>query len=117
MGFINFNQGYFVPSVPAVIASSGTKSGALALQGMALVGMIFPAAFTGTAVTFEVSDALAGTYTPLYDAANSLVSMTIAQGRAYAVDPANFQGINFLKIVSNATEGSARTIICSTKGL
>jgi len=117
MAFVNYNKGYFNPSVPAVIASSGTTSGAIDLQGMALVGLILPATFTGTALTFSVCDTLAGTYTPLYDASNSAVSMTVAQGRAYAVDPANFQGIQFIKIVSNATEGSARTIICSTKGL
>lgn len=117
MSFINFNQGYFNPSVPAVISAAGTKSAAIQLGGMALVGLILPATFTGTTLTFEVCSTLAGTYTPLYDSANALVSMTVAQGRAYAVAPANFQGIQFLKIVSGSTEGSARTIICSTKGL
>jgi hypothetical protein len=114
---LNFNQGYFRPSVSAVISASGTKTAAISCGGMALVGIVLPAAFTGTTLTFEVCDTLAGTYTPLYDSSNSLVSMTVAQGRAYAVDPKNFQGINFLKIVSGSTEGSARTIICSLKGL
>ncbi len=117
MSLINFNQGYFNTSVAAVIPISTATSAAINLGGMALVGLILPAAFTGTSLTFTVCDTLAGTYMPLYDSSNSLVSMTVAQGRAYAVDPSNFQGINFMKIVSGSTEGAARTIICSTKGL
>lgn len=117
MSFLNFNQGYFNPSVSAVIPISTATSGAINLGGMSLVGLILPATFTGTTITFTVCDTLAGTYTPLYDASNAAVSMTVAQGRAYAVDPKNFQGIMFMKIVSGSTEGAARTIICSTKGL
>ncbi len=57
-----------------------------------------------------------GGFQTLYTAANSAVSMTVAQGRTYAVDPANFQGVQFLKIKSGTSEVAQRTLICSLKG-
>lgn len=57
-----------------------------------------------------------GGFQPLYDASNSLVSMTVAQGRAYAVDPKNFQGVQFLKLKSGSSELAARSIVCTLKG-
>ncbi len=58
-----------------------------------------------------------GGFRPLYDASNAQVSMTVTAGRAYAVDPKNFQGVVFLQLKSGSTEVSQRTIICSLKGL
>lgn len=57
-----------------------------------------------------------GGFRPLYNSANSLVSMTVAQGRAYAVDPALFQGVFWLKLKSGTTEVAQRSVICSLKG-
>ncbi len=57
-----------------------------------------------------------GGFRPLYTAANSQVSMTVAQGRTYAVDPVNFHGVPFLKIKSGSAELAARTVICSLRG-
>ncbi len=57
-----------------------------------------------------------GGFRPLYSASNSLVSMTVAAGRCYAVDPANFTGVQFLKLRSGSTELNARTITCTLKG-
>lgn len=100
----------------AVITISTTKSAAINCGGMSLVGFIMPAAFTGTAITFEVSNALAGTYVPLYDSSNNPVSMTVAVSRAYSVNPALFVGWQYLKLVSGSTELAGRTIICNLKG-
>ncbi len=57
-----------------------------------------------------------GGFRPLYDASNSLVSMTVAQSRCYAVDPKNFQGVLFLQIKSGSAELAQRTITCLLKG-
>lgn len=116
MSYISGYQGQFNPGVSTTILSGATASSAISCGGLVLVGFILPAAFTGTAITFTVSDALAGTYRPLYDAANSLVSMTVAQGRVYAVDPKNFQGVQFLKLISGSAEGADRTVVCSLRG-
>lgn len=82
----------------------------------------------GNAFTFDKSGAnisvvpsggtlAGGGFRALYDASNALVSMTVAQNRAYAVDPKNFQGVYFLKVKSGSAEVAARTLILSLKGI
>jgi len=110
-------QGYFQPAVTVTIGSGQQSSSAISTGGMALVGFSLPAAFTGTAVTFEVATTLAGTYQPLYDASNAVVSVTVTQGRVYTLDPKYFQGIQFLKIKSGSAEGAARSVVLALKGL
>lgn len=109
-------QGILIPDASVVIAASSASSAALNCNGFTLVGFILPAAFTGTALTFQVSSTLAGTYSALCDKSGSPISFTVAQGNAYCVDPIDLQGFQFIKLVSGSTEGSARTIICSLKG-
>ncbi len=58
-----------------------------------------------------------GGFRPLYGMDGNPVAMTVAQDRAYAIDPANFQGILFLKAKSNASELGPRTLIFSLKGM
>lgn len=86
------------------------------ISGFSLVGISLPAALTGTALTFTVCNTLAGTYVPLYNAAG-VVSYTVAASRYVAIDPKDFQGVAYLKIVSGSAEGAARTLICSLKGI
>lgn len=100
----------------ATIANGATSSEAMDLRGLALVGVQFPATFTGTTVTFTMSDSFAGTYVPVYNSAGA-ISYTIAQARYYAIDPKDFHGIRFLKIVSGSAEGGARTVKLSFKSL
>lgn len=116
MAYLSGYQGSFSPAASVVIASGQTVSAALDCGGFSLVGLVIPAAFTGTAITFQVS-ADGVTYQPLYDSSNTVVSITVAQGRSYALAPTNFQGAAFLKIVSGTAEGAARTIVCSLKGI
>lgn len=101
----------------AIIAASGTKTGVINCNGMALCGIKLPASFTGTALTFEMCDTAAGTFVPVKNTASgTALSYTVAQGTYCAIDPKDFAGIQFLKIVSGSTEGSARTLVCSLKG-
>lgn len=97
------------------IASSGTTSAAISTNGLSLVGLLFPT-ITSTAVTFTVSSTVGGTYVPLYNASGA-VSYTIASGRWVSINPADFAGVQFFKIVMGTSEGSARTIIASLKGI
>lgn len=114
---LNGYPGIFNTAIPAVIAASGTKTAAIDLGGFVLCGILLPAAFTGTAITFEVSDAIAGTYVALKTTTSgSALSYTVAQGTFAAIDPKDFQGVRFLKIVSGSTEGSARTLKLATRG-
>jgi len=112
------SQGRLISGVPVVIANGGTASAAISLAGMSLVGIQFPAAFTGTTVTFTASDAVAGTYVVVKTGTGgSSLSYTVAQGTFAAIDPKDFQGMSFLKIVSGSAEGGARTLLVSLKGI
>lgn len=94
----------------AILAAS-TKSAVIDLVGGTLCGLFMPAAFTGTAITFEVSNDVAGTFHPLHDSSGA-VSVTVAQQRAYSVNPITFYGWRYIKIVSNAAaNGDAGRIV------
>jgi hypothetical protein len=101
---------------PVIIANGQTESAEIITNGMSLCGLLLPAALTGTAITFEASDVSGGTYLPVYNSTGQ-VSYTVAANRYVAIDPKDFQGIQFLKIKSGSAEGAARTIICSLKGI
>ena len=117
MSYVTGYSGQFDPARPAVIAAAGQSSAGVSMGGMELVGIQLPATFTGTTLTFEVATAIDGTYQPLYKSADgSAVSFTVAQGRFYAVDPALFKGIQFLKVKSGSVEGAERTIYLALKG-
>lgn len=96
------------------IANGATTSSALDLSTNGFVGFIMPAAFTGTAVTFTGSIDNS-TFTALYNSDNSAFSITVSAARYYCLWPADFLGMRYVKIVSNATEGGARTITVITR--
>lgn len=115
---MSYNSGYqgnFDPARSATIALGATESDVITCGGFALCQIITPAAFTGVAFTFLACSTSGGTFVPLYNAAGP-VSYTAAAARAIAIDPKDFQGVAFLKIVSGTAEGAARTLICSLKG-
>lgn len=96
-------------------------------QGLVLMVTAVLHGTAGNAYTFAKSStaiALApaggtlqgGGFTQLYDSGNTAVSMTVAQNRAYQVNPAYFQGVYWLQIRSGSVELAQRTIICSLKG-
>lgn len=118
MSNINVAVGSLNPNVSVVIAAAGTTSAAISTGGLSLVGILFPTVFTGTTVTFTMSDSLAGTYVPVKTGtAGTALSYTVAAAGYNVIDPKDFQGIAFLKIVSGSTEAASRTLVCSLKGL
>lgn len=110
-------QGFFDAAREVVIDESETKSGVLSLKGMTLVGIHLPAAFDGAALTFEACDTEDGTFVPVNDKSGTAVTYTVTQATYAAIDPKDFYGINFLKIVSGSAESAARTLKCAVKGL
>lgn len=99
----------------ATIAASGTNVTA-DLAGRQLVGLFMPAAFTGTTVTITATSAGGGTYAAVKDSAGTTISaLTFAASAYFALDPATFAGLRFLKLTSNGTEASARDIILMTR--
>lgn len=96
------------------IANGATVSSAIDLQGCTMCGIILPAAFTGVALTFQVSDDNV-TYQAAYNTSNTALSATVAQGRSYMLTPTDFAGVRYVKLVSGSAEGAARTIKILTR--
>lgn len=96
-------------SAVITIATSTTVSAAVDLGANTITGIQMPAAFTGTALTFQVSSD-GSTYVPLYDASSTQYSMPVGPSRGYSIDPAVFAGWPYVKVVSGTTEVANRTI-------
>lgn len=94
------------------IASGQTTSDAVDIQYFALAGLIFPAAFTGATITFQVSDALDGTFVELVDQAGAAISVTATDGKAVGLDDAarELAPWRYFKIVSAGAEAADREI-------
>lgn len=94
----------------AVIAASGTTSGAVDLGDRTLTTLVFPATFTGATVTLQTAEKLTGTYQTLQDATGAAITYTVTQGKNTRIEPKDSAGIRYFKVVSASTEGSSRTI-------
>jgi hypothetical protein len=92
------------------IASGGPTSGALDCGGRTLCGVYLPAEFDGTALTFSVSTALAGTYYPLCDG-GAAYSITVAASQYVRLDPSIFAGVRFIKFISGTNQATTDTIL------
>lgn len=117
MGGLSSNQN-LAGSLQASIANGQQESSVIPCGGgLSLCGVLLPAAFTGTALTFEACDTSDGTFVPIYTSTSgTALSYTVAQGGYYAIDPKDFYGVQFLKIKSGSAEAAARTLIVSLKG-
>src|SRR5215207_2393771 len=93
------------------IAISTTTSAEVDCADMVLVGFETPGTLTGTAMSFTVAQAAAGTFKALKTSGGTALSFTVAASGYYAVDPVNFWGVRFLKLVSGSSEAAARTLI------
>lgn len=115
MTFFPTNSGGATLDTNAVtIAQGASTSSAINLSSMGFVGFITPASLTGTAFTFtgSIDDS---TYTALYNSDNTAYSITVGTSRYYCLNPADFLGMKYVKIVSNDTEAAARTITVITR--
>lgn len=92
------------------IPNAGTDSDGLLVGPFVPVALIMPAAFTGTTVSFLVSDLLAGTYLPVHAGGGTLVSKTVAASRHVVLDPNELLGVRFLKLKSGSAEAAQRVV-------
>lgn len=104
-------MGRSIPSInnylPTAITGGGSTSAAINLNGQTPTGLRVPAGLASTSLTFEVSDSLAGTYTQLRDTSNNALSITTSNTAAqYALNPANFAGVDFIRIKTGSNEAS-----------
>jgi hypothetical protein len=102
--------------VTVTIANGATVSDAADFHSSCFSGIVLPAAFTGTALTFQVShDGV--TYQGLYNPAGNAVSLTVAGASpartySFSADIAfELSHWRWVKVVSNAAEGADRSVI------
>jgi hypothetical protein len=93
-----------------VTIANGAQSSSVAdLLGFTLCAVETPSAFTGTAITFEVSNDNS-TFVPVHKEDGNAYSITVSTSRATIVDIQKFRGFRYLKIKSGSAEGGARTV-------
>lgn len=96
----------------ATIATSGTTSGAVDLGNRKLVSIFLPSTFDGTTITFTASTTLGGTYVAVLNPlSGAAVSYTVAASRVININPADFAGLRFIKIVAGTTQSTTDTIL------
>ncbi len=99
-----------VDDAEVVISASGTTSNAIDLGGTALCGVYIPSGFQGTSITFQAATAIDGSFVAVKGKDGQNISATVAASQYTALDPADFAGVRFLKIVSGTTESAQRTL-------
>lgn len=109
-----FNGKIQIQQSPVTIGSGSTTSSNLSTQGLGVVAIILPSAFTGTTMTFNGSDDGTNFY-PMYNTAGTALSCTIAASRMVVFSPGDLVGPQFIQLVSGSAEGGARTIQCVTR--
>ena len=97
------------------IANGGNLSSAVDLTGQILLCIQTPAAWTAAVITLQGS-ADGDTYANLWHPLTGEVSLAAAASRIFALEPAMFLGIRYLKIRSGTSgtpvnQGAARTIM------
>ena len=100
------------------IPNGETDSDAFSIESYKVFALEMPAAFTGTAMTFKGAHSKDGTYVAVYDEAGAQVSITVGTSRIIGLDAAALEiaAIEWLKLVSGSSEGSARDIVVHRKG-
>ena len=93
------------------ISDNATTSSAAQCDGLLLSGIVFPAAMTGTTVTFDFS--FDGTnFVDVKETDGTEVTYSVSAGDVVRVDPSGwaFASPVFLRIVSGSSEAADRTI-------
>tara|TARA_R100001440_G_scaffold56477_2_gene76262 strand:- start:2999 stop:3331 length:333 start_codon:yes stop_codon:yes gene_type:complete len=103
-----------IKSKQALIDISADNNNSLGVQteGMLLCGVQFPAAMTGTAITFDFSMDNS-TFVDVKETDGTDVSYSVSAGDVLRVDPSGwaFASNGFLRVTSNGNEAADRKII------
>ena len=94
------------------ISADNNDSLGVATEGMLLCGVQFPAAMTGTAITFDFSMDNS-TFVDVKETDGTDVSYSVSAGDVLRVDPSGwaFASNGFLRVTSNGNEAADRKII------
>ena len=93
------------------ISEDANNSSAAQCGGLLLSGIVFPAAMTGTAVTFDFSFD-GSTWYDVKETDGSDVSYTVSAGDVVRVDPSGwaFASSGFIRVTSGSSEAADRNI-------
>lgn len=95
-------------TVSVTLTSGGTLSAAVNINGLAVVGVIAASGWTTAAISFDAS-VDGSNYYPLYTDGGEVTipssHVGTDQARLFALDPAFWVGVNYLKVRSG-TKGS-----------
>lgn len=91
----------------ATIASGQTTSAAIEVNGLAVVGIILPAAMTGTSLTLQASVDGTNFYT-IADSNNTNVTVTYGASKMIYLNSQITAGVESIKLVSGSSEGADR---------
>ena len=94
------------------VSEDNNNSLGVAAEGMLLCGVQFPAAMTGTAITFDFSMDNS-TFVDVKETDGSNVSYTVSAGDVLRVDPSGwaFASDGFIRVTSNGNEAADRKLI------
>jgi len=93
-----------VKTKTATIADNGTTSTEIDLENGTLCGFYTPAGLVGTAITFTVSTETGGTFVGVEKQDGSALTYTVEASKYYYLNPADFAGVRFIKLVSGSSE-------------
>ena len=100
-----------VKEVTIDVSANGTQSSSVNTDGMLLTAIVFFAAMTGTAITFDFS--VDGTnFYDVVETNGTEVSYTVSAGNVVRVDPSGwaFASSGFIRLTSGSTEAADRDI-------
>ena len=94
------------------ISADNNNSLGVEAEGMLLCGIQFPAAMTGTAITFDFA-LDNSTWADVKETDGSAVSYTVSAGDVVRVDPSGwgFASNGYIRLTSNDNEAADRSII------
>lgn len=106
----------------ATIADGQTTSAEvdLGVHGLTLVGIVVPSGWTTGTISFTAALASGGTFYPVVNASGaSVVTGSITGGTAVwvALDPADFAGFRFIKLVAGAAQSGGDTLTLVTRAV
>lgn len=98
-------------NIDVTITSGQTDSAEIDLTRKTIVGIHIPAEFDGTVLGFKVAKVLGGTYNAMQDGAGNAYSKTVALSTYIPISPADFVGINALKLSATTTQTTSDTVL------
>lgn len=110
-----YRQDRLDPNLTVVIAIGETVSTAADLLGVTPIGIITPAALTGTALTIKLSKDNV-TFYDFYNTSGSQVSITASTSQWIGLVAGDFAGARYMKLVSGSAEGAERSIQLVVRG-